>query len=103
MNGIKKDSGAPGIARFTKWAFVPTGDYGEDCATGRRLASEYLAFQNDPAFAPALGWVVQSVAALNRPLSGLEIGFFHELNRYLGEVHLPDPAPTLRVIKGGKS
>lgn len=91
------------LAAFANWAFEPTGDYQSDCTTGRRFASEYLAFQNDPLFAPSLGWIVQSIAALDRSLSGLEIGFFHELNRYLSEAIINSPIPPLRVINGGKS
>ena len=29
---------------YDYWAVTPSGNYGDDCATGRQLAQEYLAF-----------------------------------------------------------
>lgn len=103
MQLIKNEREHPGLSDFTNWSFEPSDDYADDCATGHRLASEFLAFQKDPAFAPSLGWVVQSIAKLDRSLSGLETGFFHELNSYLATVSVPDAAPNLRVIEGGRA
>lgn len=90
------------LAEFTHWKFQPNGNYEIDCANGRRLAREYLALNFEPSFAPALGWIVQSLTKLERPLSGLEIGFFHELNSRLTALPSEQFRPDLRVIDGGK-
>lgn len=102
MKTIRTGTSVTGLAKFTKWEFSPTGDYVEDCEAGRRLGRDYLAFQDDEMFSPALGWIVQSIASLGRPLSGIEIGFFHELNTYLGDASVSDSRPPLRLIQGGK-
>lgn len=101
---IATENRTPGdLSEFTRWSFEPTGDHSIDCATGRRIAHDYLAFREDPCFAPALGWIVTAIGALNRPHSGIETGFFHALNGALATCDLPASGPCLRVIDGGKS
>lgn len=103
MQIINNNAAAPGLGAFCRWEFKPTGDLTADAAMGRRLASEYLAFQDDDFFAPSLGWIVQAIASLDRPVSSLETAFFHDLNSYLAVAVVSDPKPPFRVIDGGKS
>ncbi|MBX3476682.1 MAG: hypothetical protein KF910_03690 [Brevundimonas sp.] len=63
-------------ARRDLWAVSPSGDYADECATGRAYADEIRAEieAGNPAI---LGHVVQAIAG--RPWSGIEVGFFHRI------------------------
>jgi hypothetical protein len=65
------DSRRPG-RRFC-WNVTPTGNYGEDCCIGRRLALEYLAFEESDDQGP--GYLQKIVEDMPRELTGVEVGF----------------------------
>jgi hypothetical protein len=90
------------LREFTTWTFAPSGDLTQDAASGRRLALEYLSHRHDECFPIALGYIVQAIAKLDRPISALETSFFHAVNSYLIGVEVDLPSPSLRVIDGGK-
>jgi hypothetical protein len=56
------------------WHVKPSGDYAADCATGRKLALEYLSFaeENTGGCPPSLPWIVRDMP---RALTGIEVGF----------------------------
>lgn len=58
------------------WAVEPTGDYSEDCATGRLMASILLDHMQDCNSPSLLAHVVKDMPAT---FSGTEIGFFSEV------------------------
>lgn len=103
MFAVVENADRPSLKDFQKWTFEPSGDLIADAAMGRRLATEYLAFQDDEMFHPSLGWIVQAMASLKRPMSALETSFLHELNGYLAEAVIAPTLPSFRVIEGGKS
>lgn len=84
-----------GLRDLAAWQFKPSGDYEADCAAGRSLAEQYLALRLDPAFSPALGWIVSSISQLERDLSGLEIGFFQAVSENL----LPTMQPAKAMAR----
>jgi hypothetical protein len=90
------------LADFSRWSVEPSGDYEADCATGHRLAWDFLAWRHDAGFAVALGWLVSSIAKRNREGSGIEAGFFHVLGSALMQVDLAKPEPALTVIEGDR-
>jgi hypothetical protein len=55
------------------WHVKPSGDYGKDCETGRRLALEYLALEEEDTGGP--GHLQHIVMDMPRALTGIEIGF----------------------------
>ncbi len=56
------------------WSVKPTGDYGEDCQTGYRLALGWLSYEESiPDGCGILGMIVRDMP---EKLSGVEIGFF---------------------------
>lgn len=69
------------------WHVAPTGDYGADCATGARyaaLALDYMAATNTPQI---LQWAVFDMMALQRPRSGIEVGFLSAFGRIAKRAH----------------
>lgn len=68
------------------WNVKPTGNYVDDCATGKRLAAEYLAFVGEwPTVGNGtlLGCIVHDMMerSLNgEPWSGVHFGFLGEIN-----------------------
>lgn len=55
------------------WAVKSTGDYSKDCDTGRRLALEYLKYEEcNPGGGGSLQLIVDHMPRL---LTGLEVGF----------------------------
>lgn len=81
------------------WAVEPTGDYSEDCATGRMMASlllDHIQATNSPFL---LGYVVKEMP---KEMSGTEIGFFSEVAECAafetrGETETVIPAITLLI------
>lgn len=76
---------------FDYWAVQPTGDYTTDCAMGRKMGEEYLAFIGQHPTngnATLLGAIVNSMIerAATLPRSrrgrGLEVGFLAVVNEY---------------------
>jgi hypothetical protein len=97
-NNERQDS----LRNFTCWKFEPSGDAAADCATGRRLAREYLDWRHAPEFPILLGYISASIAKLDRPHSGIESGFFAALSEVLSTADIFRPGPRLRVIDGGR-
>lgn len=57
----------------TFWSVTATGDYSADCATGERLAREYLDYEKrEHEGPPLLPWIV---ADMPRDLTGIETSF----------------------------
>ncbi len=57
----------------TFWSVKATGDYARDCATGERLAREYLDYaRSNPDRPPLLPWIVGDMP---RDLTGIETAF----------------------------
>lgn len=79
---------------INSWAVEPTGDYVADGETGHALAQEYLSFIGRyPTYGnrTLLGEIVDGMASVAiqrgpdkpwRQISGLELGFLSEINRY---------------------
>src|SRR5688500_4826615 len=70
----RKEVGLPD-GRFPRcfWNVKPTGQYGEDCYTGEKLALEYLSFiASVPGRPPDLPGIVGDMP---RELTGIEVGF----------------------------
>ena len=69
------------------WNITATGQYSQDCETGRELAREYLAYIGQyPTVGNAtlLGCIVRDMVKRvddSGRLSGVEIGFLAEINR----------------------
>jgi hypothetical protein len=69
------------------WNIAATGDYGQDCETGRELAREYLAYIGQyPTVGNAtlLGCIVNDMVnglGDRGRLSGIEIAFLGAINR----------------------
>ena len=61
------------------WAVTPTGDYGEDCRIGHRLAIEYLRFEREDQGGP--GALQNIVRDMPREFTGIEIGFLSIIGR----------------------
>ena len=60
------------------WSVAPSGDYRADCATGTKMALEYLAYINGEASTGGcLGLIVQEMP---RELSGIEVAFLTMLD-----------------------
>jgi hypothetical protein len=55
------------------WNVAGTGDYGQDCKIGQRLALEYLALEE--ADKGGCGHLQMIVADMPRALTGVEVGF----------------------------
>lgn len=69
------------------WHVAPTGDYGADCGTGARyaaLALDYMAAMNTPQI---LQWAVFDMMALQRPRSGIEVGFLSAFGQISTRAH----------------
>jgi hypothetical protein len=88
---------------FASWRFEPEGSYSADCSRGRGLARTFLSRRQEPGFQPALGWAMSAIAKLDRPFSGIEIGFFAVISGALQVADLSQPLPKLVVIDGGAS
>ena len=58
------------------WHVEPTGDYGEECKIGQRLAIEYLRYRQraDPGGHGVLGLIVRDMPPEH---TGIEVGFLH--------------------------
>lgn len=79
---------------INSWAVEPTGDYCVDRQTGHGLAEEYLSFiGRHPTYGNGilLGEIIDSMVLATiqrgqsrswRQISGLELGFLSEINRY---------------------
>jgi len=69
---LPKPKGDQGPRCF--WNVTGTGDFGQDCDLGQRLALEYLAFEEADAGGPGnLPMIVGDMP--RRPWTGVEIGF----------------------------
>ena len=55
------------------WTVKATGNYGEDCQIGHKLALEYLAMEEADVGGP--GHLQMIVQDMPRELTGIEIGF----------------------------
>jgi hypothetical protein len=55
------------------WHVKPSGDYGKDCVTGRALALEYLALEEEDT--GGQGYLPLIVGDMPRALTGIEVGF----------------------------
>ncbi len=69
------------------WCVEPSGSYGSDCATGAKLATEYLEFigkHPTVGHATLLNCIVRDIHenAGRRGLSGIEVGFFRQINEF---------------------
>lgn len=64
------------------WNVRPSGHYAKDCATGRALALEFLAYEAEDEGGPgALQLIVKDMP---RDLTGIEIGFLSTVGRAAG-------------------
>jgi hypothetical protein len=63
------------------WSPTRTGNYATDNATGSAAADELVSSMNETMFTPALGAIVQSIAAGGQ-WDGVEIGFFSRIASY---------------------
>lgn len=69
------------------WCVEPSGSYGSDCATGAKLATEYLEFigkHPTVGHATLLNCIVSDIHenAGSRGFSGIEVGFFRQINEF---------------------
>jgi hypothetical protein len=87
---------------FTHWNFHPTGDHVADARTGRSLARQYLALQDDTFWSQSLGRIARTISSLDRDWSALETSFFSSLASTLRTADVPSRAPQLLVIDGGR-
>lgn len=55
------------------WHVKPTDDWDQGNLIGRRLALEYLAFEEKNVGPPLLGWIVRDMPP---GLDGVQVGFF---------------------------
>lgn len=101
MDLVISNTARHSLRDFASWQFLKTGDYQSDCATGRRLARDFLSLASDESFPIVLPQVIASIAAGDGSLSGLEIGFFTQLGRRLvAASSLPEARPPLTVCRG---
>lgn len=77
LSFVKAPESDEGNMQF--WHVSPSSDYASDCATGRAMAGEVVAFLHGNDALPLLGWIVQAVGTLEREWGGIEAGFFHAL------------------------
>lgn len=66
--------------RSDLWAPDRSGDYAQDCSSGRSYARELLEYMQLKGQDPLLGHVVQAITA-GGVWDGVEIGFFAEISR----------------------
>lgn len=59
--------------RLNFWSVTGSGNYGEDCAEGARMAFDVIAEMRRTRNFGLLGWVVRDMG--RDPLTGLEVGF----------------------------
>jgi hypothetical protein len=63
---------------YNYWAVQPTGQYGNDCTTGKKFAYEYLEFlAKGPAF--PLQWILEDMR--KQCHNGIEVGFLGTVTR----------------------
>lgn len=58
------------------WNVAPSGDYADDCETGRAYAYDLIDHITDTQFPGILAWVA-SAMPIGGARSGIEIGFWH--------------------------
>ena len=56
------------------WSVTPSGDYADDCATGRAYARDALLWMVCGDFGAMLGYIVQAMPR-GTNMGGIEIGF----------------------------
>lgn len=65
------------------WSVQPSGNYVNDCNTGRILAEEYLQYVTTGPALP-LQWILESMMANandTKKITGIEVGFFGAIGR----------------------
>lgn len=75
------DERAAGSEPRRFWCVHPTGNFGHDCAMGAqyaRAALDYMVIANAPYL---LQWSVFDMSEMQRPRSGVEIGFVSAFGR----------------------
>jgi hypothetical protein len=78
---------AAGAATRSFWSIQPTGDYGQDCATGARyaaLAFETMASTRTPQI---LQWAVLDMMTAGRTHSGIKVGFLSAFGQIAAQAH----------------
>lgn len=66
------EEGRKRICGYNYWAVQPTGQYGNDCLTGKKLAYEYLEFLATGRAFP-LQWILEDMR--HQQHNGIEVGF----------------------------
>ena len=62
---------------YNWWSVAPSGDYGADCLTGRKLAFEYLKYLQHATL--PLQWIVDDMR--KQELNGVEVGFLGTVSK----------------------
>ena len=81
------DERAAGSEPRRFWCVHPTGNFGHDCAMGvqyARAAHDYMVIANAPYL---LQWSVFDMSVMQRPRSGVEIGFVSAFGRLAMQAH----------------
>lgn len=89
------DERAAGSEPRRFWCVHPTGNFGHDCAMGAqyaRAALDYMVIANAPYL---LQWSVFDMSVMQRPRSGVEIGFVSAFGRLAMQAH------AVQLGKGG--
>lgn len=71
----------------TFWSVQPSGNFGRDCAVGAEYAAvalDYMVVANAPEI---LVWAVFDMMTLQRPRSGVEVGFLSAFGRSAAKAH----------------
>ena len=65
-----------------EWTITESGDWGKDCAAGRRAADRVMRYVQETGYAPALGIVAKAIMERGR-WGAVETGYFTRLASHL--------------------
>jgi hypothetical protein len=95
MHLVISNDDKPALDAFVSWQFTASGNYSDDCARGRGLARQFLAYSGDDGFTLALAYLVGALVERGAGLTGLEIGFLSLLSRHIAATPAAPSTPPL--------
>ena len=79
------------------WSVTPSGDYAEDCKTGKKFALTWIAYArlSGPDEPDLLAWIVKDMP---RIYTGLEIGFLSTIGEEIMRTAAVPQHPVLSLL-----